>query len=201
MGSTRAPQFLLRRGRRSGASVYPRPRRNEPSHVERYFADALSGMESGMPCIQNLAKGKDGCWRTRPGGLARVAFPDNLFVIGTVNVDETTDMFSPKVLDRANTFEFRVRWVDLSMDYRRPSSCKPGEPSLVRGFLEIARDREWHLSIPIRKRVHLSTHLRRLHQPPLAARLRVRPQGVLRGNALRCTTRAGWVWFTGGHPG
>ena len=30
----------------------------------------------------------------------------NLLVIGTVNVDETTYMFSPKVLDRANTIEF-----------------------------------------------------------------------------------------------
>ena len=32
--------------------------------------------------------------------------PKNLLVIGTVNVDETTYMFSPKVLDRANTIEF-----------------------------------------------------------------------------------------------
>jgi len=32
--------------------------------------------------------------------------PENLFVIGTVNVDETTYMFSPKVLDRSNTIEF-----------------------------------------------------------------------------------------------
>ena len=34
--------------------------------------------------------------------------PDNLFTIGTVNVDETTYMFSPKVLDRANTLEFNT---------------------------------------------------------------------------------------------
>lgn len=32
----------------------------------------------------------------------------NLFIVGTVNIDETTYMFSPKVLDRANTIEFRV---------------------------------------------------------------------------------------------
>ena len=32
--------------------------------------------------------------------------PDNLLIVGTVNVDETTYMFSPKVLDRANTIEF-----------------------------------------------------------------------------------------------
>ena len=34
--------------------------------------------------------------------------PKNLFIIGTVNVDETTYMFSPKVLDRANVIEFRI---------------------------------------------------------------------------------------------
>ncbi|MCT7447161.1 AAA family ATPase [Aliarcobacter skirrowii] len=32
--------------------------------------------------------------------------PLNIFTIGTVNVDETTYMFSPKVLDRANVIEF-----------------------------------------------------------------------------------------------
>ncbi len=32
--------------------------------------------------------------------------PSNLIVIGTVNMDETTYAFSPKVLDRANTIEF-----------------------------------------------------------------------------------------------
>ena len=32
-------------------------------------------------------------------------FPPNLFVVGTVNVDETTYMFSPKVLDRAFVME------------------------------------------------------------------------------------------------
>ncbi|MFA0759291.1 MAG: hypothetical protein NOOUEUKL_001970, partial [Candidatus Fervidibacter sp.] len=33
--------------------------------------------------------------------------PPNLYIIGTVNIDETTYMFSPKVLDRAFTLEFR----------------------------------------------------------------------------------------------
>jgi len=37
-----------------------------------------------------------------------------LFIIGTVNVDETTYMFSPKVLDRANVIEFRVAQRDLA---------------------------------------------------------------------------------------
>ena len=63
------------------------------SHVERYFADFLSAIESGeeIPLY---------------GNNETLTLPDNLFIIGTVNVDETTYMFSPKVLDRANTIEF-----------------------------------------------------------------------------------------------
>lgn len=40
-----------------------------------------------------------------------IEIPTNVFVIGTVNVDETTYMFSPKVLDRANVVEYNE--VDL----------------------------------------------------------------------------------------
>lgn len=36
----------------------------------------------------------------------KMPIPLNLFTIGTVNIDETTYMFSPKVLDRANVIEF-----------------------------------------------------------------------------------------------
>ena len=38
----------------------------------------------------------------------KVKLPSNLFIIGTINVDETTYMFSPKVLDRANVIEFKI---------------------------------------------------------------------------------------------
>ena len=134
------------------------------AHVERYFADALSGMESGMPCIPNLVKGNDGCWRLRSGSIERVPFPENVYIIGTVNVDETTYMFSPKVLDRANTFEFRVQSSDLSAEYRKPVSCVSGDPALVRGFLEISRDKEWHLQRPYAQAESLRSHLRRLHE-------------------------------------
>lgn len=37
---------------------------------------------------------------------SEIEIPLNVFVIGTVNIDETTYMFSPKVLDRANIIEF-----------------------------------------------------------------------------------------------
>lgn len=36
----------------------------------------------------------------------RLMLPENLYVVGTVNMDETTFPFSKKVLDRANTIEF-----------------------------------------------------------------------------------------------
>jgi 5-methylcytosine-specific restriction protein B len=83
------------------------------SHVERYFADVLSIIESdeGLELYAGDMK-KPETWRKTsaanvvPPKLKEL--PQNLFIIGTVNVDETTYMFSPKVLDRANVIEFRM---------------------------------------------------------------------------------------------
>ena len=72
------------------------------SHVERYFADFLSAMESGEEIPLHSG---DSDWSDVPPALQ---LPKNLFLIGTVNIDETTYMFSPKVLDRASVIEFRV---------------------------------------------------------------------------------------------
>ncbi|MDD3945647.1 MAG: DUF3578 domain-containing protein, partial [Bacteroidales bacterium] len=72
------------------------------SIVERYFADFLSVMESK----KNIPLYPEGS--VNNGVPAKLGIPQNLFIIGTVNIDETTNMFSPKVLDRANTIEFRV---------------------------------------------------------------------------------------------
>jgi 5-methylcytosine-specific restriction protein B len=76
------------------------------SHVERYFADFLSIMESKDTI--KLYTGKE---RKSLDGITipfEIGWPKNLFIIGTVNIDETTYMFSPKVLDRANVIEFRI---------------------------------------------------------------------------------------------
>lgn len=72
------------------------------SHVERYFADILSAVESEEPVALHSGDGDV------DGVPATIMLPPNLFIVGTVNVDETTYMFSPKVLDRANVIEFRV---------------------------------------------------------------------------------------------
>src|SRR5690606_24773595 len=69
------------------------------AHVERYFADVLSGIESDEAILPDLHV-VDGHWYPQRAGF-RLPFPANLMVVGTVNVDETTYQFSPKVLDRA----------------------------------------------------------------------------------------------------
>jgi 5-methylcytosine-specific restriction protein B len=135
------------------------------AHVERYFADVLSGMESGQPCIPNLQRSdEDGCWRPRDKADARIAFPRNLWIVGTVNVDETTYMFSPKVLDRANTLEFRVHTTDLTVNPQKPKSCKPGNKELVRGLQQIARDDAWHVTHPFTQQPDLIKSLHQLHR-------------------------------------
>lgn len=77
------------------------------SYVERYFADFLSAMESheAIALWKECNNGSENCECDVP---ERICLPDNLFIIGTINVDETTYMFSPKVLDRANVIEFKI---------------------------------------------------------------------------------------------
>ena len=76
--------------------------------VEYYFSDFLSAMESGTEMVLHDSADEvivelDGTLVTVP---RRLQIPRNVFFTGTVNVDETTYMFSPKVLDRANVVEF-----------------------------------------------------------------------------------------------
>lgn len=64
------------------------------ARAEQYLADYLSALESRA---RRVSLGE---------GVPDLILPPNLFVTGTVNVDETTHGFSRKVLDRANTLEF-----------------------------------------------------------------------------------------------
>lgn len=93
------------------------------SHVERYFADFLSAMESSKPKLR-LHGNNDGDLETSDKFKvpAALKLPPNVFIIGTVNVDETTYMFSPKVLDRANVIEFRVSAEQMSDFLAAPAS-------------------------------------------------------------------------------
>ena len=111
------------------------------SHVERYFSDFLSAMESKTPVPVHQEKQP---LLTLCGAAVERAidFPDNLFIAGTVNVDETTYMFSPKVLDRANVLEFRIdseqaKGFVESADNRVKSTVP--NPAAGLAFLELSR--------------------------------------------------------------
>ncbi|MEY5048348.1 MAG: hypothetical protein RLZZ175_1707 [Bacteroidota bacterium] len=113
------------------------------SHVERYFADFLSIMESGDKIkLYSGSTRKDLEGNDVP---SEINWPKNLFIIGTVNIDETTYMFSPKVLDRANTIEFRVDVSNIKSFFDLPTkidlSVLEGKGlSMAKNFLEIATD-------------------------------------------------------------
>lgn len=89
------------------------------SYVERYFADFLSALESNQEIP--LWDKSDECDSDVP---ARIALPKNLFIIGTINVDETTYMFSPKVLDRANVIEFKISEKEMETFLKQDMNVK-----------------------------------------------------------------------------
>lgn len=83
------------------------------ARVEYYLSDVLSVIETrdlnadGKIVSEELVSlpyyGGDKLAAKKYGALQ---LPENLYIIGTVNMDETTFPFSRKVLDRANTIEF-----------------------------------------------------------------------------------------------
>ncbi|ACY13885.1 McrB family protein [Haliangium ochraceum] len=70
------------------------------AHPEHYFAPFLSAMETGGRLHLHA---HDSPLLDVPNSIP---WPRNLFIGGTVNMDETTHAFSDKVLDRAFTIEF-----------------------------------------------------------------------------------------------
>ena len=107
------------------------------SHVERYFSDFLSAMESGEPIPLYKKEGTDSPIPEE------IELPKNLFVTGTVNIDETTYMFSPKVLDRANVIEFKPEMGDVLanlLDESEDDEIAPAEPGVAEGFMQLANE-------------------------------------------------------------
>ena len=81
------------------------------ARVEYYLSDFLSVIES-------REKEEDGRITTSAIAQYEGGIPDNLYIVGTVNMDETTFPFSKKVLDRANTIEFN--YVELVPSFEQP---------------------------------------------------------------------------------
>lgn len=112
------------------------------SHVERYFADFLSVMESNEKF--KLHSSEKALKSNTRDIKDEYKWPENLFVVGTVNIDETTYMFSPKVLDRANVIEFRVSKTEIEKFLREPKEVKPlnGEGThMAINFVELAKNK------------------------------------------------------------
>lgn len=94
------------------------------ARVEYYFSDILSLMETrrlneDKEIITNYllkeeAIGNDAEAISKYGD---VYIPQNVYIIGTVNMDETTFPFSKKVLDRANTIEFNKVNLNYSFEH------------------------------------------------------------------------------------
>ena len=98
------------------------------ARVEYYLSDFLSVIETrelnngvieSAPLMSLEKYGSDLAAREKYGELG---FPENLYVVGTVNMDETTFPFSKKVLDRANTIEFNYVDLEPTFDAASPDT-------------------------------------------------------------------------------
>lgn len=111
------------------------------ARVEYYFSDILSLMETRRK-DSNLKIVTEKFFSKEQFGKDKEAFekykdiyiPDNLYIIGTVNMDETTFPFSKKVLDRANTIEFNN--IDLSYNFEEFSLNKVEHKIYYNDFLK-----------------------------------------------------------------
>ena len=105
------------------------------ARVEYYLSDFLSVIES-------REKEEDGSIVTSGIAQYETGLPDNLYIVGTVNMDETTFPFSRKVLDRANTIEFN--YVNLMPDFDsvniEADSIEMSNGFLRSEYLILARD-------------------------------------------------------------
>lgn len=86
------------------------------ARVEYYLSEYLSIIESryfdqnkGLLTDRIFPNG----YLPRENPYAGLRIPENLYIIGTVNMDDTTFAFSRKVLDRVNTIEFSDVRLDL----------------------------------------------------------------------------------------
>ncbi len=107
------------------------------ARVEYYFSDFLSVIES--------RKWKDGKIVTSPvlpESIANkhITIPSNVYIIGTVNMDETTHPLSKKVLDRANTIEFNtvnLDYFNFLMDMEEKEAEIVSDSSLATKYLHL----------------------------------------------------------------
>ena len=99
------------------------------ARVEYYLSDILSIMETRDYRDNEIVTDDIILEGHKP-----LMLPENLYIIGTVNMDETTFPFSKKVLDRANTIEFS--YVDLLTDFNKTSEKVDALNQVKNSFLK-----------------------------------------------------------------
>ncbi len=77
------------------------------SRIEYYFSDVLSAMESREE-FELHSRGESVCCAQGRHIPEKIALPENIYIIGTINVDESTSPISEKVLDRAAIVDLNV---------------------------------------------------------------------------------------------
>lgn len=112
------------------------------ARVEYYFSDFLSLIETRKRVDGRIITDPisiDDAGREKYGTLY---LPDNLYFIGTVNMDETTYPFSKKVLDRANTIEFSdVEFLPLfNVEKKEDKTIVCGNDFLATKYLTLMTD-------------------------------------------------------------
>ncbi len=103
------------------------------AHVEYYFSQFLSAMEETDEADRRipLISPSDRQRLSEETGAQSVMepylqLPPNLLFTGTINVDETTQQLSDKVIDRANTIEFfEVELDKIPADQPMPGAIQP----------------------------------------------------------------------------
>lgn len=115
------------------------------ARVEYYLSDFLSVIETRRWSGDRIVTDQIILDKAAEKDYGRMSLPENLYVVGTVNMDETTFPFSKKVLDRANTIEFSHVNLELEFDGESDTETDPEvdfmgdnpEPVLLRnGFLK-----------------------------------------------------------------
>jgi energy-coupling factor transporter ATP-binding protein EcfA2 len=147
--------------------------------VEYYFAQVLSVMESryfdpltgatqyheylfNIGTRERLAKSQIDSEKT----LAHLKVPQNLVIVGTVNVDESTHPFSKKVLDRANVLEInevnlRIGLAELTTAVP-DGSIIPNSKKFVGTITNLNElHRSWKLNIVAQAKFDFDTYINR----------------------------------------
>lgn len=86
------------------------------ARVEYYLSDFLSVVETRRWMGDRIVTDQIILDKAAEKEYGRLILPENLYIIGTVNMDETTFPFSRKVLDRANTIEFSDMNLELEFE-------------------------------------------------------------------------------------